>query len=121
LKTIDEHDSCGTEYCCILGFELANLKNLRLVNKCNTCYASEDILQTVCRTCISINRKNLFTFNEQCKKLVLSKDYINFYINLAIIANSYPQFMCTTLPIRDIKNNITYLRERMSSNISFWQ
>jgi len=93
LKTIDKHDSCRTEYRCILDFELANLKYLNLVNKCDTCrtITGKDILKTVnCRTCISKNREKLNTFNEQCKKLELSKDYINFYINLAIIVNSYP-------------------------------
>jgi len=123
LKKIDELHQSRTEYQCILGLELANLKYLHLRNKCDTCSKVSNILHTVnCKTCTSSKCNNLTEFKKQSTHILKkSNDYVNFYINLAIIAASYPMFMYNTLPTREIKKNIKYFSMQMSKDIGWWQ
>lgn len=112
-----------TEYHCMIGIELANMKYLNIINKCANCIDTDNIYTVLdCRTCTNSKRNNSEVYFDDVKKLTgYSKDYVNYFIVIGRLSKSYPKFKYNTLPIDKIKLNLKYLREQMSKDVDYWQ
>jgi hypothetical protein len=123
LDKISNIELSTMEHKCILGLELANLKFLYIVNKCDHCIAVADIFDVInCKSCTNNKRNNVKQFKNEATSITrMSEDYINFYISLASVCSSFPKFTYVTLSTHIIKSKLKYFRERMLNDASYWQ
>jgi len=122
VKVIDKLEKCTSEYCCILGTELANFKYLHISNKCNDCINETDIYKVLdCKTCSSIKNKMKDCYSKMTDIIHKSRDCINFYIWIAKLCQKYPKFRHVAISTNDIKKvGYNYLQKMMCKDEALW-
>lgn len=113
-----------TEYFAILGVELANLKFLKIRNKCQACSQEMNMYKVLnCRSCNSKKNYTKDYYSTVRHITGFSKDYVNFLIAIGRICRNYPKFLRVTMSTDDVKNKIglQYLEGQMAKDVDFWK
>jgi len=115
------------ELYCVMGLELATLKYLSYVKKCNSCeLANDKYVVLSCSTCrkLKSNARNITQFFQFCRHNLAvngSNDWINFLINIGRLSKELDKFKLVTISLNELKNNISWLRKFMLADAAFWQ